>query len=329
VLGRLTDRRPVPRFLPESDEDPIDGDDFHLALYACYELHYRSFSGVSDDREWDPDLLRLRGVLERHFEARLRDEVGWSIVEPAAIANQIQDLVDNAQGPSLSQYMLERGGQRELREFAVHRSAYQLKEADPHTWAIPRISGAPKAALVSIQHDEYGSGDPAEVHAELFAGTMRALGLDPTYGAYLDAIPGSTLATCNLVSMLGLHRRHRGALIGHLAVFEMTSVVPMGRYAAAARRLGLPDDACRFYEAHVAADAEHQIIARDMAAALGSAEPKLVEDILFGCRSVLFVERRFAEHLLRCWACDESSLRRCSSWPTGRVGAVAGSVTAG
>ena len=37
----------------------------------------------------------------------------------------------------------------------MHRSAYQLKEADPHTWAIPRLSGSVKAALVEV---EWGAG---------------------------------------------------------------------------------------------------------------------------------------------------------------------------
>ena len=31
-------------------------------------------------------------------------------------------------------------------EFVVHRSAYQLKEADPHSFALPRLWGPPKAA---------------------------------------------------------------------------------------------------------------------------------------------------------------------------------------
>ncbi len=58
----------------------------------------------------------------------------------------------------------------------MHRSAYQLKEADPHSWAIPRLSGPPKAALVEIQADEYGGGRPDRMHAELFADAMEALG---------------------------------------------------------------------------------------------------------------------------------------------------------
>ena len=99
-----------------------------------------------------------------------------------------------------------------MREFAIHRSLYQRKEADPHTFAIPRVSGPAKAALVEIQFDEYGSGVLEDMHSELFADTMRALDLDPTYGAYLDVVPAVTLATTNLVSMFGLHRRWRGAL---------------------------------------------------------------------------------------------------------------------
>ena len=64
----------------------------------------------------------------------------------------------------------------------VHRSAYQLKEADPHSWAIPRLTAAPKAALIEIQADEYGGGRPDQVHAALFARAMEArrAGLRPT-----------------------------------------------------------------------------------------------------------------------------------------------------
>ena len=60
----------------------------------------------------------------------------------------------------------------------MHRSVYHLREADPHTWAIPRLAGRAKAALVEIQIDEYGGGRPERMHAELFRTTMRELGLD-------------------------------------------------------------------------------------------------------------------------------------------------------
>ena len=60
----------------------------------------------------------------------------------------------------------------------------------------------------------------------MFAVTMAELGLDPAYGGYVERLPGSTLATVNLISLFGLRRRWRGALVGHLAGFEISSPGP-------------------------------------------------------------------------------------------------------
>ena len=203
---------------------------------------------------------------------------------------------------------LRSGNDRAVANFAIHRSAYQLKEADPHTWAIPRLDGRAKAALVDIQIGEYGDGVAPQVHATLFGNAMRALGLDASYGMYLDRIPGVTLATVNLVSMLGLHRRWRGTLVGHLALFEMCSVVPMGRYAHAMRRLGAGHGS-DFYDAHVVADTRHELVAlHTMAGALAADEPGLASDIVIGARALAFVENAFAMHLLEAWSSGHSSL---------------------
>lgn len=90
---------------------------------------------------------------------------------------------------------------------------------------------------------------------------MRDLELDDSFGHFVDRLPGPTLATDNLVSMFGLNRRLRGALIGHLVLFEMCSVVPMGRDLAAARRIGGLPTLERFFEVHVEADAHHARLA--------------------------------------------------------------------
>lgn len=139
---------------------------------------------------------------------------------------------------------------------------------------------------------------------------MKGLGLDPAYGAYLEQLPGVTLATVNLMSLFGLHRRWRGALVGHLAVFEMTSSIPNRRYANALRRLGYGQDVTAFYDEHVAADAVHESIAAwDLADGLARQEPQLASSILFGARALLALEARWAEHLLSSWEHDRSSLR--------------------
>ncbi|HTI34833.1 MAG TPA: iron-containing redox enzyme family protein, partial [Miltoncostaea sp.] len=292
---------------PEPVDDPLTGEDAPLALYMLYELHYRSFAGVDDGWEWEPSLLALRGRLEAAFEARLREEVP---VPDAAgdVAEGILAIVEADDGPSLSRRLAASGTRDEFAEFVVHRSAYHLKEADPHTWAIPRLAGRAKAALVEIQADEYGGGRPEWVHAALFARSMRALGLDDRYGVLIDRIPGATLATVNLMSLFGLHRRLRGAVLGHLAVLETTSSEPMRRYGACLRRLGL-DDATPFFDEHVQADAVHeQIAVRDMAGALAVDEPELARDVLWGAAAVTALEGDFARRLIAAWDAGRSSL---------------------
>ncbi len=311
--------RQAPGALPSAPDPSGDwtDDDLQLALYVCYELHYRSFADVDERWEWHPDLLRFRARLEDVFEAGVRAAAG-SAMSHGPVEDQLWAI---ARGectigagtravPSLSAYVLEHATLGQVRELAVHRSAYQLKEADPHTWAIPRLTGGPKAAMVEIQADEYGGGVESEMHCSLFAATMDELGLDSTYGAYLDLLPGTTLATVNLISLFGLHRRLRGALVGHLAVFEMTSVGPMGRYAEALAALGVDGRGQRFYRVHVEADALHQTVAaRDLAGRLAADDPSLGDDILFGARAVTAVEARFTEAVLASWAPGRSSLR--------------------
>jgi heme oxygenase-like protein len=293
---------------PVSDVDALSDDDFSLALYLCYEVHYHGMTVAN--WEWDADLLRFRAELEKVFEDRLRDEIAPVTFHfPFEVTTALDETIQSSSGPSLSNHFLESGTLDQFREFCVHRSAYQLKEADPHTFGIPRLSGEAKAAMVAIQYDEYGSGDPAQMHSTLFGNTLRALGLDATYGSYVEVLPGVTLSTVNLASMFALHRRWRAALVGHLAVYEMTSVEPMRKYSRALERFGIGTEGRRFYDAHVTADVLHGEIARDrLVVGLIRAEPELATDLYFGVAALLMLEKRFATHLLEAWAEHRSSL---------------------
>jgi hypothetical protein len=301
---------PGPIATPAVDvDDPLADDDLQLALYCAYELHYRSFTGVDPAWEWEPGLLAVRARLEAPFEGALRDAVPAPPVAPEDVEPALRELVEREDGPPLARTLERRASLAEFREFLVHRSAYQLKEADPHSWAVPRLTGRVKEALVEVQADEYGGGRRGRMHATLFANAMRALGLDDRYGAYLDRLPGTTLATVNLMSLCGLHRRLRGAIVGHLAVFEMTSPEPNGRYARGLRRLAAGPQATDFFDEHVEADAVHDAIAaHDVAGGLARQEPALAADILFGANALVLLDARFAETLLRAWERGESSL---------------------
>jgi hypothetical protein len=309
LIRALRDDDPavLPAVLPVAD--PVADDDLQLALWVCFELHYRGFADVSERWEWQPELIAFRSGLEAQLLDALRRDVA---VPPstAPVAQRLRDLVDGDGGPSLSRHMQQRADREQFTEFAVHRSIYQLKEADPHTWAVPRLAGRAKAALVEIQVDEYGNGDPARMHSELYRRFLRGIDLDDAYGAYLDAVPGITLAIGNVMSLFGLRRSLRGALVGHLAAYEMTSSEPCRRLAKGLRRLGADDATCAFYDVHVTADALHeQLAAHDLCGGLAEAEPELTEDIVFGAAACLHVDNRFAEYVLGRWHDDRSSLR--------------------
>ena len=300
--GDVQDRRPSP------PADPLGDDDLQLALYLAYELHYRGLPGVDDDREWDPRILGVRQELEASFEAGLRRGIDLPDVDPAGVAETLEAIAAPGEGESLPSFLEREATVEQFREFLIHRSAYQLKEADPHSWVIPRLEGPPKTMVMEIQYDEYGSGDPSWMHSELFRRTMVAAGLDGSYGAYVDRLPGVTLATVNLISLFGLHRRWRGALVGHLAGFEMSSTLPNRAYGDGFRRLGFDADATRFFDEHVEADSVHEVLASDAAVEVATREPSLAADVVFGAKALALLEDRFSATLLRSWRRGASAL---------------------
>ena len=291
--------------------DVLHDDDVQVSLTMLYELHYTGLDGVDDDWEWDPALIGVRGILEDAFERRLRALVPCDPPGETSrpMAQRLSAVIDADDGPPMSKFLERTATVHQWREFLVHRGTYQLKEADPHAFGIPRIGGRAKVALAEIEADEYGSGRPERMHAALFAQTMRELGLDGTIGSTVDLVPAITLAHSNAMSLFGLHRRLRGAIVGHLAAFEMTSSVPNRRYANGLRRLGFGEAAWDYFDEHVEADAVHeQIAAHDMAGGLVEAEPQLAGDVLFGARTALALDALASTHMLRCWEEGRTSL---------------------
>ncbi|MBI0294326.1 iron-containing redox enzyme family protein [Streptomyces sp. PRKS01-29] len=313
VSGALVDalvREPGGATLPGGqslrEADPY-GDDLQLALYVCYELHYQGFSGVADAWEWDPELLRVRQALERRFLDALRSDATTHDAPDAAVAEL---LVEPADGTGVSHFLRREGELWQMREYIAHRSLYQLKEADPHVWVLPRLRGQAKAAMAAVEYDEFGAGHGDRVHAELFAALMADLGLDPTYNHYLDATSARMLAVVNMMSLLGLHRALRGALVGHFATVEITSSPASDRLAQALRRLGAGEAAVFFYTEHVEADAVHeQVVRHGVIDDLLKREPGLAADVAFGVDATVFLEDRFAEEVLDTWRKGRSSLR--------------------
>ncbi len=292
------------------DSEPF-GLDLQLALYMCYELHYRGFAGVDPTWEWNPGLLHLRSQLERAFLTGVRRDVGSVDPDQSAEAEMEALSREPADGTGPSYWLRDNGTWEQMREYFVHRSLYHLKEGDPHAWAIPRLTGQAKASFVAVEFDEYGAGRGPQVHQQLFADLLTAAGLDSTYLGYLDAVPAESLAVVNLMSMFGLHRWLRGAAIGHFAATEITSPPGSRRLVEALQRLDAPPACVAFYSEHVEADAVHEQVVRiDVVGDLVAREPQLDRDVVFGIRAHAVVEDRLGEAMVASWKAGQSSLRR-------------------
>ncbi|MFD4610508.1 iron-containing redox enzyme family protein [Streptomyces sp. NPDC058440] len=306
VTAYLRGTGPLPR-AEEAGGAAAYGDDLQLALYICYELHYRGFAEVDARYEWDPGLLAVRSALEHRFLTALRADTPVHDSLDDALA---QVLVEPVEGTGVSHYLRDEGTLWQLREYAAQRSLYHLKEADPHAWVLPRLWGRAKAAMAAVEYDEWGGGRAERVHARLFAGLMADLGLDTTYGRHLDAATAEALATVNLMSLFGLHRELRGALVGHFAAVEITSSPGSRRLAEAMRRTGAGPAARFFYDEHVEADAVHeQVVRHDVIGGLLAEEPELASDVAFGIDATGYLEDRFGGRLLADWRAGRSSLR--------------------
>lgn len=285
--------------------DPY-GEDLTLALHLCYELHYRGFPEAVGDLEWSPDLLRLRAAMERTFLDAVRaDVVGGSDVSGELAGLLVEKVPDSG----VSHFLRDSGEAWQLREYFIHRSVYHLKEADPHAWVIPRLRGRAKAALVAVEFDEFGGGRAERMHSQLYADLLADAGLNPGYWHYLDVVPAPAIAVVNLMSLFGLHRAHRGALVGHFAAAEISTAPSAGRMVKTVDRLGF-GPACRFFfSEHVEADAVHeQVMREDVIGGLLEDEPELAAEVVLGIQGTELLEARLAEHLLTSWRAGRTSL---------------------
>jgi ribosomal protein L30/L7E len=296
LTSRTRDRSALLRLEPDSDEDA------QIALWALYEMHYRDIDGVDDALEWDPILLQVRRPLEAAFEAELRGRYRPHDCEQP-FADELFRYIADHDGPAVSAYVQRNATAEQVLDLLRLRSIYHLKEFDPTAWVLPRLPVAAKASLTELAYDEYGAGNPNRLHSHLFARAMEASGLRSDYGAYIDEVPVEILEQNNAMTLLGLHRRLRGAALGHLAAFEATSSLPSRRMARGLERLGFDQALVGYYLEHVEADAVHeQLAVRAVCGTLVADEPRLMDDVFFGAFTCLDLEARFAAHALRSWA---------------------------
>ncbi len=87
----------------------LEHDDFQLALFCLYELHYGGVDGVDERWEWHPDLIAFRSTLEIAKAANIpectrptRTIRRW---EDEVLANYTNDGLSNARTEAVNGLM--------------------------------------------------------------------------------------------------------------------------------------------------------------------------------------------------------------------------------
>lgn len=252
----------LPGLLAPAD-DPLRGDDFHLALLCTFLVQGCSFEDVAPAWQWNATLVEFRAGLERRFETALTmssdpADGGRPVEQPGA--------QDRAHAPAA---MLARGGSPEqLDTLLDHRALMTSTVADVWSWLVPRTHEQARAAVIA------------------FGDSVR----DDAGDAPIASLPGVTLARANVLWLLALQRSHGVALAGALAVAESIAARADRELASAAERLGLPELARDLERsaARVAAGKASAMAAELAADSNGAAE------VAKGERWMLAVTRRWA-----------------------------------
>ncbi|MDT8915995.1 iron-containing redox enzyme family protein [Amycolatopsis sp. PS_44_ISF1] len=303
-----------------ADVEKISEEDLQLSLFLCYGPQYCLFGESVQSWEWESSLIELRKRLEVRFDRELREAVSeLPDVGVAKLPDFLMELGRPRGGRSLSRYLKQDATMEQFREFLMHRSVYSLMEADHHSLVIPRVRGGGKPALVEIQSDEYGGGVPGRLHSQLFELTLSELGMHTRFGAYFEKVPACALATVNVISYFGTYGRHRGAVLGNLAVTEIGSHHVNQNFRNGLRRLDGPDESWLFFQEHIVADAVHeQLAAYDMCGEFVRENPGELAEVVFGAMVTAELGARANEYLLSCWERGESALRGAMPAVAGR-----------
>lgn len=298
--------------LPETTADARSDEDVQISLWTCYGLTYAGFDGVDVRWEWEPSLVAVRSGMEAAFERDIFAEVRMpEDLTPERVPAFLMDICSGSAAlTKFLKYMHHNATIEQFREMVIHRSIDALHEGDAHTWAIPRVSGRTKSALIEIQADEYGGGMPGRSHGELYEILMSELDLDPEYGAYIEQIPAASLGLHNVRSMFGLHNRWRGRILGNLAATEIGSSLINRHFSEGLARLGGSKKARWFYDEHILADAVHeQLAAHDVCGAFVADYPDEWEQVVLGALATLNLRGLFARAVVDPWAAETTSLR--------------------
>jgi len=274
-----------------SSANILTDDDLQLALLCFGALDAGGLGRV--DARWaaDPLLIAVRENLEAALEEALREEVAVPSARRARGALAVGESVTEAVADALDELITDADATRPYRYLAEQATGAQLRE---HL-----VARSIRSALVDADQRVVADDATAALRLKARLGDQR---LQVRRGNYIDAVDVSVLVAVNTTALLARVDRLRGCFYGlRTAAGSIESLIETS-VVDALGRLGMP--------LSQAAAARGSGAGRSgIAAGLVTAEPALLDDVLFGAAVGVTVERWISEHEVVRWRVGRSALR--------------------
>ena len=243
------------------EDDALE--DVHAALFALYELHVAPAASERCANQFNPYLIRVRGVIERRW---LASEAMRAAPLDADVRTG-QDLTDAIRAVSaqhrashhpLFDFLETEATQEQLAAFFRSDSALNIRFFDLIVLALLGSDPSVRGELSQNFWDEAGKGDAQQSHVTLFRHLLHTTGIPHADDDHASLLAWQGLAGYNLFMMTGLNRSHGLKSLGVMAVTELLDPTQYEKLTRGCRRLGMGHQGeLEYYDEHVSIDVVH------------------------------------------------------------------------
>jgi pyrroloquinoline quinone (PQQ) biosynthesis protein C len=290
--------------------------ELHQALHALYSLNFRIPAPGAPHPQFSPVIVEIAESLEKAFLDDLNQAIDTSCLQDAPeeapkFRRWLITLVRSHpafQHPYYNKFLIEDATKEDLRFFFAQESFLDARFDDVLALLQLGTTGVVKNEIGSNFWDELGNGDLNGVHTDLFAKSLRALGITD------DDLSGNGLAEAlaqgNLSSLLVLKRQHFYKAVGFLFVTELLAPGRFKCVIKSGERNHLSDDALAYQRLHVAIDVIHAGgWMKNVIMPLVGKDPSVRHDIALGALYRLETSRQYLDMLYDLTCSHSASVR--------------------
>jgi hypothetical protein len=257
-------------------------------------------------RRYEPSAMQALDALR----ADLEDELINPILQKASTASAGEDARSYIEAllptirtapPSRFLSYLDASPHREhhYRHFLIQSSADLLAEASASALGVIGEFGAPQSALFRILIDEFGYGEHAKKHSQLFRKTMSGFGLNTEYNAYWPLWDTPALEVHNTIHCLFQSPRHFFKQVGFLLFAETAYQHSTGEHFRYLKKHHPSVDGTYFAEhAHIDIHHTRMVVEEVVVPLIDKFGPEVGHEILTGAEATRAVFAAGDAHML-------------------------------